>query len=72
MQHIHKCVRRDIPFNLAQTDQFDQIEEPQLPDFLNHFEDEDPMPCFAMTNPYEALLVHDPDRTCVRVAPDML
>ena len=25
-----------------------------------------------MTNPYEALLVHDPARTCVRIAPDML
>ena len=54
-------------------DQFVQIEEPQLPDFLYHFEeDEDPVPCFAMTNPYEALLVHDPARTCVRIAPDML
>ena len=49
------------------------IEEPQLPDFLYHFEeDEDPVPCFAMTNPYEAVLVHDPARTCVRIAPDML
>ena len=45
----------------------------QLPDFLCHFEeDEDPVPCFAMTNPYEALLIHDPARTCVCVAPDML
>ena len=25
-----------------------------------------------MTNPYEALLMHDPDRLCVRVSPDML
>ena len=25
-----------------------------------------------MTNPYEAMLVHDPARTCVCVAPDML
>ena len=25
-----------------------------------------------MTNPYEALLLNDPDRLCVRVAPDML
>ena len=65
--------RRDIPFNPAQTDQFVQIEEPQLPDFLYYFEeDEDPVPCFAMTNPYEAMLVHDPARTCVHVAPDML
>ena len=73
MQHIHECLRRDIPFNPAQTDQFVQTEEPQLPDFLYHFEeDEDPVPCFAMTNPYEALLIHDPARTCVCVAPDML
>ena len=25
-----------------------------------------------MTNPYEVLLVHDPARTCVHIAPDML
>ena len=25
-----------------------------------------------MTNPYEAILTHGPDRTCVYVAPDML
>ena len=24
-----------------------------------------------MANPYEAMLVHDPARTCVHVAPDM-
>ena len=73
MQHIYECLRRDTSFNLAQTGQFVQIEEPQLPDFLYHFEeDEDPVPCFAMTNPYEALLVHDPSRTCVKTAPDML
>ena len=73
MQHLHECLRRDIPFNPAQTDQFVQMEEPQLPDFLYHFEeDEDPVPCFTMTNPYEALLIHDPGRTCVCVAPDML
>ena len=62
-----------IPFNPAQTDQFVQIEEPTLPDFVYHFkEDEDPVPCFAMTNPYEAILTHDPARTCVHVSPDML
>ena len=73
VQHIHECLRRGIPFNPAQTDQFVQIEEPQLPDFLYHFEeDEDLVPCFAMTNPYEAMLIHDPARTCVCVAPDML
>ena len=64
---------RDIPFNPAQADQFVQMEEPHLPDFLYHMdEDEDPVPCFAMTNPYEAILTHDPARTCVHVAPDML
>ena len=73
MQHIYECLRRDIPFNPAQTDQFIQTQEPQLPEFLYHLEeDEDPVPCFAMTNPYEALLVHDPDRVCVRVVPDTL
>ena len=49
------------------------MEEPHGPDFLYHFkEDEDPVPCFAMTNPYEAMLIHDTARTCVPVAPDML
>ena len=73
MQHIYECLQRDIPFNPVQTDQFIQMEEHQLPDFLYHFEeDEGPVPCFAMTNPYEALLLHDPARTCVHVAPDML
>ena len=35
-------------------------------------EDEDPVPCFAMTNSYEAILTHDPSRSCVRITPDML
>ena len=35
-------------------------------------EDKDPVPCFAMTNPYEAILTHDPSRSCVRITPDML
>ena len=49
------------------------MEEPHLPDFFYHFEeDEVPVPCFAMTNPYEAMPIHDPTRTCVCVAPDML
>ena len=30
------------------------------------------VPCFAMTNPYEAILTHDPTRSCVQVTPDML
>ena len=29
-------------------------------------------PVLPMTNPYEAILTHDPARTCVCVAPDML
>ena len=49
------------------------MEEPHLPDFLYNFkEDEDPIPCFPMTNPYEAILTYDPARTCVYVVPDML
>ena len=73
MQHIYECLQRDVPINPAQTDQFVQIEEPTLPDFIYHFEeDEDPVPCFAMTNPYEAILTHDLATTCVHVSPDML
>ena len=34
-------------------------------------QDEDPVPCFAMTNQYEAILTHDPSGQCVRVTPDM-
>ena len=49
------------------------MEEPHLPDFLYHMDDdEDSVPCFAMTNPYEAILTHDPTRTCVQVTPYML
>ena len=35
-------------------------------------EDKDSVPCFALTNPYEAILTHDPTRSCVQVTPDML
>ena len=63
----------EIPFNPVQTYQFVQMEEPDLPDFLYHFkEDEDPACCFTMTNPYEAIFTHDAARTCVHVAPDIL
>ena len=52
---------------------FAQIQQPNLPYFSTTCdEDEDPVPCFAMTNPYEAILTHDPARTCVCVTPDML
>ena len=73
MQHLYEGLKKDITYNPAQADQYIQLDEPELPDFLLHIdEEEDPMPCFAMTNPYEALLMHDPDRLCVRVSPDML
>ena len=73
MQYLYECLKKDITYNPAQADQYIQLNEPELPDFLLHFdEEEDPMPCFAMTNPYEALLLNDSDRLCVRIAPDML
>ena len=74
VQHLYECLSRDIPFNPAQADQFVQMEQPHLSDFLYHMgeEDEDPVLCFAMTNPYEAILTHDPTRTCVQVTSDML
>ena len=49
------------------------MQEPDLPEFLYHMdEDEDLVPCFAMTNPYEAILTHDPSRSCVKITPDKL
>ena len=49
------------------------MEKPHLPNFLYYMdEDEDPVPCFTMTNPYEAILTQDPTRSCVQVTPDML
>ena len=73
VHHLYECLHKDIPYNPAQIDQFTQIQEPDLPEFLYHMdEDEDPVPCFAMTNPYEAILTHDPSRSCVRITPDML
>ena len=49
------------------------MEKPHLPNFLYYIdEDEDPVPCFAMTNPYEAIITQDPTRSCVQVTPDML
>ena len=73
MHHLYECLHKDMPYNPAQIDQFTQMQEPDLPEFLYHMdEDEDPVPCFAMTNPYEAILTHDPSRSCVRVTPDML
>ena len=73
VHHLYECFHKDIPYNPAQIDQFTQMQEPDLPEFLYHMdEDEDPVPCFAMTNPYEAILTHDPSRSCVRITPDML
>ena len=66
-------LKRDIDYNPNQVQQFTQIQEPDLPEFLYHLdEEEDPIPSFAMTNPYEALIIHDPTRQCVRVTPDMV
>ena len=54
MQHLYQCLRRDIDYNPNQIQQFTQIQEPELPEFLYHLdEDKDPIPSFAMTNPYE-------------------
>ena len=73
MQHLYECLRRDIDYNPNQIQQFTQIQEPELPEFLYCLdEEEDPIPSFAMTNPYEALIIHDPARQCVRVTPDMV
>ena len=73
VHHLYECLHKDMPYNPAQIDQFTQMQEPDLPEFLYHMdEDEDPVPCFAMTNPYEAILTHDPSRSCVRITPDML
>ena len=73
MQHLYECLRRDIDYNPNQIQQFTQIQEPELPEFLYHLdEEEDPIPSFAMTNPYEALIIHDPARQCVRVTLDMV
>ena len=73
VHHLYECLRKDMLYNPAQIDQFTQMQEPDLPEYLYHMdEDEDLVPCFAMTNPYEAILTHDPSRSCVRITPDML
>ena len=73
VHHLYECLHKDMPYNPAQIDQFTQMQEPDLPEFLYHMdEDEDPVPCLAMTNPYEAILTHDSSRSCVRITPDML
>ena len=73
VHHLYECLHKDIPYNPAQIDQFTWMQKPGLPEFLYHMdEDEDPVPCFPMTNPYEAMLTHDPSRKCVRTTPDML
>ena len=73
MQHLYECLRREIDYNPNQIQQFTQIQEPELPEFLYYLdEEEDPIPSFAMTNPYEALIIHDPARQCVRMTPDMV
>ena len=73
VHQLYECLCKDMPYNPAQIDQFTQMQEPDLPEFLYHMDgDEDPVPCFAMTNPNEAILTHDPSRSCVRITPDML
>ena len=73
VHHLYECLHKDILYNPAQIDQFTQIQELDLPEFLYHMdEDEDPVPCFAMISPYEAMLTHDPSRRCVRITSDML
>ena len=73
VQHLYECLRKEIDNNPNQIQQFAQIQEPELPEFLYHLdEEEDPIPSFAMTNPYEALIIHNPARQCVRVTPDMV
>ena len=61
VHHLYECLHKDVSYNPAQIDQFTQIHELDLLEFLYHVdEDEDPVPCFAMTNPYEAMVTHDP------------
>ena len=56
VQHLYECLKKDITYNPTQANQYVQLNEPELPDFLLHIdEEEDPMPCYAMTNPYEVL-----------------
>ena len=72
MQHLYECLKKYITYNPAQADQFVQLDEPKLPGFFQHLDgEEDPMPHFAMTNPYEAQLLNGPDRICERIAPDI-
>ena len=73
VHHLYECLCKDTPYNPAQIDQLTQIHEPDLSEFLYQMdEDEDPVPCFAMTNPYEAILTNDPSRSCVTITSDML
>ena len=73
VHHLYECLKKDVPYNPAQMCQYAQLEEPNLPEFLYHLEeDEDPLPSFAMTNPYKAMITHDPSRKCICISPDML
>ena len=48
MQHLYECLRGDIDYNPSQIQQFTQIQEPELPEFLYHLdEEEDPIPSFC-------------------------
>ena len=73
VHHLYECLKKNMPYNLAQIDRFTQVQEPDLPEFLFHLDDEDdPIPSFAMTNPYEAIITHDPYRSCVHTFHNML
>ena len=69
VHHLYECLHKDIPYNPAKIDQFTQIHEPDLPEFLYHIdEDEDPVPCFAMTNhirPYSHMIL--PELQAIKV-----
>ena len=68
------ALEKDVPYNPVQIVPICPVgRNPDLPEFFYHLEeDEDPLPSFAMTNPYEAMITHDPSRKCVHISPDML
>ena len=73
VHYLYECLKKNVPYHPAQINQFTQLQEPDLPEFLFHFDDEDdPVPPFVITNPYEAIITHDPSRGCVHISSDML
>ena len=52
VQHLYECLKKDITYNPAQADQYIQLDEPELPDFLLHIdEEEDPYTLFCHDKP---------------------